>query len=80
MDPFTLALATFGVQKLRGKSTKRSLRDALMIGGMGQLGGMAGVGGTLVGRCVRRPRTDWRGSARAVATKRRSWPPPWSPR
>jgi len=45
MDPFTLALATFGVQKLRGKSTKRSLRDALMIGGLGQLGGMAGVGG-----------------------------------
>ena len=45
MDPFTLALATFGVQKLRGKSTKRSLRDALMIGSMGQLGGMAGVGG-----------------------------------
>jgi len=45
MDPFTLALATFGVQKLRGKSTKRSLRDALIIGGMGQLGGMAGVGG-----------------------------------
>ena len=45
MDPFTLALATFGVQKLRGKSTKRSLRDALMIGGAGQLGGMAGVGG-----------------------------------
>ena len=45
MDPFTLALATFGVQKLRGKSTKRSLRDALVIGGMGQLGGMAGVGG-----------------------------------
>ncbi len=45
MDPFTLALATFGVQKLRGKSTKRSLRDALVIGSMGQLGGMAGVGG-----------------------------------
>ena len=45
MDPFTLALATFGVQKLRGKSTSRSLRDALIIGGMGQLGGMAGVGG-----------------------------------
>ena len=38
-----MALATFGVQKLRGKSTKRSLRDALMIGGLGQLGGMAGV-------------------------------------
>jgi hypothetical protein len=40
-----MALATFGVQKLRGKSTKRSLRDALMIGGLGQLGGMAGMGG-----------------------------------
>jgi hypothetical protein len=36
-----MALATFGVQKLRGKSTKRSLRDAMMIGGLGQLGGMA---------------------------------------
>ena len=24
MDPFTIALATFGVQKLRGKSTKRA--------------------------------------------------------
>lgn len=45
MDPFTLALATFGVQKLRGKSTNRSLRDALFAGGLGQLGGMAGVGG-----------------------------------
>ena len=33
MDPFTLALATFGVQKLRGKSTKRSLRDAFIVGG-----------------------------------------------
>jgi hypothetical protein len=38
-----MALATFGVQKLRGKSTKRSLRDAMMIGGLGQLGGMAGM-------------------------------------
>jgi len=45
LDPFTIALATFGVQKLRGKSTKRSLRDALMLGGLGQLGGMAGVPG-----------------------------------
>jgi len=45
MDPFTLALATFGVQKLRGKSTKRSLRDALIVGSLGQVGGMAGVGG-----------------------------------
>ena len=33
MYPFTLALATFGVQKLRGKSTKRALRDAALIGG-----------------------------------------------
>ena len=42
MDPFTLALATFGVQKLRGKSTKRSLRDAFLVGGGSQLYGMAG--------------------------------------
>jgi hypothetical protein len=33
MDPFTIALATFGVQKLRGKSTKRALRDAALVGG-----------------------------------------------
>ena len=26
MDPFTIALATFGVQKLRGKSTRSALR------------------------------------------------------
>ena len=45
MDPFTIALATFGIQKLRGKSTKRSLRDAAIAGGIGQLGGMAGVPG-----------------------------------
>ena len=45
MDPITLALATFGVQKLRGKSTKRSFRDALIMGGIGQLGGMAGMKG-----------------------------------
>jgi len=30
MDPFTIALAVFGVQKLRGKSTGRSFRDALI--------------------------------------------------
>jgi hypothetical protein len=52
MDPFTLALATFGVQKLRGKSTKRALRDAALIGGgsfalgqatqAGMLGGSSG--------------------------------------
>jgi len=45
MDPFTLALATFGVQKLRGKSTKRSLRDAFIIGGGSQLYGMSGLPG-----------------------------------
>lgn len=45
MDPVTLALATFGIQKLRGKSTKRSFRDALIAGGIGQIGGMAGVKG-----------------------------------
>jgi len=39
-----MALATFGVQKLRGKSTKRSFRDAMMIGGLGQLGGMTAAG------------------------------------
>jgi len=33
MDPFTLALATFGVQKLRGKSTRTALKDAAFVGG-----------------------------------------------
>ena len=33
MDPFTLALATFGVQKLRGKSTRTALQDAALVGG-----------------------------------------------
>ena len=33
MDPFTLALATFGVQKLRGKSTRSALKDAALLGG-----------------------------------------------
>lgn len=44
MDPITLALATFGVQKLRGQSTKRAFRDALLMGGIGQLGSMTGAG------------------------------------
>ena len=44
MDPITLALATFGIQKLRGKSTKRSFRDALIAGGIGQLGSMTKMG------------------------------------
>jgi len=33
MDPFTIALATFGIQKLRGKSTKTALKDAALLGG-----------------------------------------------
>ena len=33
MDPFTLALATFGVQKLRGKSARSALKDAALLGG-----------------------------------------------
>ena len=45
MDPITIALATFGIQKLRGQSTKRSFRDALIAGGIGQIGGMAGMRG-----------------------------------
>jgi hypothetical protein len=44
MDPITLALATFGVQKLRGQSTKRAFRDALLMGGIGQLGSMTQAG------------------------------------
>tara|TARA_R100000322_G_scaffold170376_1_gene145478 strand:- start:2305 stop:3417 length:1113 start_codon:yes stop_codon:yes gene_type:complete len=42
MDPFTIALATFGVQKLRGKSTKRALRDAAIVGGGSYALGSAG--------------------------------------
>ena len=44
MDPFTLALATFGVQKLRGKSTRRALRDAALIGGGSYALGASGIG------------------------------------
>ena len=48
MDPFTIALATFGVQKLRGKSTKRAFRDAALLGigsyGIGQMGSGFGMG------------------------------------
>ena len=45
MDPFTIALATFGVQKLRGKSTKRALRDAaLLAGGSFAFGKLAAAG------------------------------------
>ncbi len=45
MDPFTLALATFGVQKLRGKSTKKALQSAALIGGGAYALGAAGIGG-----------------------------------
>ena len=47
MDPITLALATFGVQKLRGQSTKRAFRDALIVGGIGQLGSMTNAGANM---------------------------------
>jgi len=54
MDPFTLALATFGVQKLRGKSTRTALQSAALVGGasygLGALGGVSafqGPGGSM---------------------------------
>jgi len=43
MDPFTLAIATFGVQKLRGKSTRRALRDAAIVGGGSYAVGASGI-------------------------------------
>ena len=45
MDPFTIAAVTFGLQKLRGKSTNRALRDGIFAGSLGQTAGMAGLGG-----------------------------------
>jgi len=45
MDPFTIAAVTFGVQKLRGKSTNRALRDGIFAGSLGQAAGMSGLGG-----------------------------------
>jgi len=47
MDPLTLAVATFGIQKLRGKSTKRALRDAAFIAGGTQLLGSTAFGQNL---------------------------------
>ena len=52
MDPFTIALATFGIQKLRGKSTRTALKDAALVGGTtygfnqltASLGAQAGAG------------------------------------
>ena len=50
MDPFTLALATFGIQKLRGKSTRTALKSAAIIGGgaygLGKLGGVTAFQGS----------------------------------
>jgi hypothetical protein len=53
MDPFTIALAVFGVSKLTGSSTKKSLQNALLAGtgsyalgaatSAGYLGGAEGV-------------------------------------
>ena len=43
MDPFTLALATFGVQKLRGKSTKQALQSAAIVGGGSYALGASGI-------------------------------------
>ena len=44
MDPFTVALAVFGVQKLRGKSTSRSFRDALLAATGTQFAAATNVG------------------------------------
>jgi len=45
MDPFTIALATFGVQKLRGKSTRTALQSAALVGGASYgLGKFGGIG------------------------------------
>ena len=52
MDPFTIALDTFGIQKLRGKSTRTALKDAALVGGTtygfnqltASLGAQAGAG------------------------------------
>ncbi|QGZ17708.1 hypothetical protein HTVC023P_gp79 [Pelagibacter phage HTVC023P] len=43
MDPFTLALATFGVQKLRGKSTRQALKSAAIVGGGSYALGASGI-------------------------------------
>jgi hypothetical protein len=44
MDPFTLALATFGIQKLRGKSTRNALQSAALVGGGSYLLGPSQAG------------------------------------
>lgn len=54
MDPFTLALATFGVQKLRGKSTRSALQSAALVGGgaygIGALAPQSSVGQLFAGK------------------------------
>ena len=54
MDPFTLALATFGVQKLRGKSTRTAFKDAALIGGtaygIGALAPQSSIGQMFAGK------------------------------
>jgi len=49
MDPFTLALATFGVQKLRGKSTKKALQSAALVGGGSYAFGQMAAAGSIPG-------------------------------
>jgi hypothetical protein len=44
MDPFTIALAVFGVSKLTGASTKQSLKNALLAGGGSYALGASGIG------------------------------------
>lgn len=54
MDPFTLALATFGVQKLRGKSTRTAFKDAALVGGgaygIGALAPQSAIGSMFAGK------------------------------
>ena len=54
MDPFTLALATFGVQKLRGKSTRSALQSAALVGGasygLGALAPQSSIGQLFAGK------------------------------
>lgn len=52
MDPLTIAIATFGIQKLRGKSTGRSLRDAALMATGAQLLGSTSFGQNLFGEGV----------------------------
>ena len=51
MDPFTIALAVFGVSKLTGSSTKNALKNAFLagtgsaaIGAVGEVGALGGFG------------------------------------